>query len=72
MYKRQFVGGCFCPFVYVIETGAQRPLKALTNDQLIDLVYDLDFKVRYNSYAWREFQVREITGIIPPLNKNVS
>ena len=56
MNKRQFIGSCFgIGAVYGLADGAQRPLEALTNEQLIHLVYDLDFRVRYKSFAYQEY-----------------
>jgi len=37
----------------------KRPLKALTKKQLIDLIYDLDWRVRYKSFAYQEYELRE-------------
>ena len=56
MDKRQFIGGCVgASTVCALDAGAQRPLEALSNEQLIDLVYDLDFRVRYKSFAYQEY-----------------
>ncbi len=66
MDKRQFIGGCFgAGVVCGLSVGAQKPLEALTNEQLIDLVYDLDFKVRYKSFAYQEVEARMLEGTMP-------